>query len=254
MKTAGWCVCLLVLLVLTVTATADWVAGDPAKFVQLPNSQGIDVYNISNVDGVGKVLADDFLCTSMGPISDVHFWGSWRGDHVGQITSIQMAIFSDLRAPGANFSQPGDLLFSRNFDPAQFIVSQVGQGPQTWFNPNTGELLSNDHTGIWQVNIPLISDPFIQTGTAAAPKIFWLGLLVQVADPQGTQWGWKTTFQHFEDDATFADLTATAGLTSWQELTLGTQSLELSFVITPEPVSLVLLGLGSLVLINRRKK
>ena len=56
----------------------DWLAGGPHKmhWPQLPDLSpaGIDV------SGMGTVLADDFMCTASGPISRIHFWGSFADD------------------------------------------------------------------------------------------------------------------------------------------------------------------------------
>jgi len=69
----------LCVLFVSGTALADWDPADPAKWVQLPDLSptGIDVYATNP-----KVLADDFLCTQTGLITDIHIWGSWLGDYL----------------------------------------------------------------------------------------------------------------------------------------------------------------------------
>ena len=58
------------------------VETNSVKYVQGPNLHGgYDVWNSSAVppevqDGPW-VLADDFVCTNTGPITDIHLWGSW---------------------------------------------------------------------------------------------------------------------------------------------------------------------------------
>src|SRR5512137_3002215 len=70
----------LVMLV-AVSARADWNVGDPYKmhYPQLPDlsPNGLDVKATAP-----KILADDFLCTQTGPITDVHIWGSWLYDRL----------------------------------------------------------------------------------------------------------------------------------------------------------------------------
>src|SRR5579859_1272278 len=39
------------------------------------------------------VLADDFPCSSTGPISDIHIWGSWLSDTQGLITNFWLGIY-----------------------------------------------------------------------------------------------------------------------------------------------------------------
>ena len=79
---------------------------------------------------------------------------------------------------------------------------------------------------------------------------------------QGPRIGWKTTLQdlEFNDDAVFAEDPA-GGVGNWQELweygDIGGRSLDMAFVITPEPGTLVMLfGAGliaALTLLRRRR-
>ena len=44
------------------------------------NPTGLDVLDTLQPFGEQpqwKILADDFLCTQSGPITDIHIWGSW---------------------------------------------------------------------------------------------------------------------------------------------------------------------------------
>jgi hypothetical protein len=70
-------------------AHADWNPGDPAKWVQLPDlsTTGMDVYDTHwpPTDTAGaqfKILADDWQCTSVDPVTDIHIWGSWLNNHL----------------------------------------------------------------------------------------------------------------------------------------------------------------------------
>jgi len=268
----------LCLLFVTNTALADWVTGDPYKmhFPQLPDPDGWDVKatTIHNPDYdpcepasepylQHKVVADDWLCTATGPVSDVHFWGSWRRDIVSPIDSIHLSIHKDIPDPdgptGPLYSMPGKLLWEQ--DITDFVISGPFTGQQGWYNPNTGEAIKPDHCMYHQINIENIIDPFIQKeGT-----IYWLDIQVDVPylpptggtgglDPNQPEWGWKTSLDHWNDDAVYSD----SGMGPWYELydpiITPPQSLDMAFVITPEPGTIVLLGLGSLVLIRRRKK
>ncbi|MCJ7578787.1 MAG: hypothetical protein MUO91_10085, partial [candidate division Zixibacteria bacterium] len=42
-------------------------------FPQLPDLEGWDVYAV-----YPKTLADDWKCSATGPVTDIHFWGSWK--------------------------------------------------------------------------------------------------------------------------------------------------------------------------------
>ena len=97
-----------VLTLLTVAAQADWNPGDPYKmhYPQMPDPDGWDV----KVDGP-NVVADDFKCTEDGLITEVHFWGSWIDDIVGNIDLVHLSIHTDDRT--GEYSKPGLLLWDR---------------------------------------------------------------------------------------------------------------------------------------------
>ncbi len=216
---------------------ADWDPGDGHKmhYPQLPDPNGWDV-NAT----FPKVLADDWMCSGTGWVEDIHFWGSWRHEDVGQLTSIHVSIHDNAYN---GYSHPGELLWERDFFPGEWAERWYGEGDQGWHDPNTGEFFWGDHFNFFQYNIVEIREPFYQEeGT-----IYWLDISVTVADEQ-TQWGWKTSLDHWEDGAVWGDFPNPF----WEPLQdPDGRNMDLAFVITPEPASLCLLGLG-LVLLRRR--
>lgn len=231
--------CALVLLS-GATALADWDFNDPFKmhFPQLPDPNGWDV-NMS----MPRVLADDWMCTDSGWVSDIHFWFSYHGDVFAPIHGIHVSIHADDRS--GPFSRPGNLLWSRDFMPHEFSVREWGTGQQGWYDPATGMVLPGDHTMTWQANIEHIFDPFWQD----AGTIYWLDLSV-MTDPF-TQVGWKTSLMHFEDDAVWGDMSGMF----WEELfdPFTGISLDLAFVITPSPGTLSLLAIAGALTTRRRR-
>ncbi len=229
-------------------ALADWIPGDPHKmhFPQLPDPNGWDINATSDATSQ-NVLADDWLCTGSGPVSDIHFWGSWRDDFVGMITNVHLSIHEDIPAvPGVTFSRPGALLWSMDTD-AFNIVPVDPPSVQGWLDPVQGIVDPNNHQNYFQYNVIDIPNPFLQNeGT-----IYWLDISVQVADPTGTRWGWKTSIDHFNDDAVYSLPDG-----SWNELRdpLTDVSLDMAFVITPEPGAAALLLVGGLVPLLRRRR
>ncbi len=244
--------CSVCVLLASSMAFGDWDPGDGHKmhYPQMPDPFGWDVYaDASQTWGPG-LIADDWQCSQTGPVDDIHLWGSWSQDMIDEITNVHVSIHSDIPAGtgGANYSMPGDLLWQRDFSATQVMVRPYGTGDQGFYVPEweTNGIWTNDHQGIHQINIDNIDNPFTQNeGT-----IYWLDIQVTHNAPD-PWWGWKTSIDHFNDDAVWWDY----NLGMWQELRdpFTNESLDMAFVITPEPTTLCLIGLGSLML-RRRKK
>jgi hypothetical protein len=223
-------------------ARADWNTGDPYKmhFPQLPNPNGWDVSIWSSTS-----VADDWLCTQSGPVSDIHFWYSVKGDQGDplSIAYVWAEIYDDDRS--GPFSKPGALKWSRAFGPGDFQMRRYGTGLQGFLIPPT-EFYPQDHQGIYQANITGIGNAFVQE----AGNIYWLDLSVVPYGFEGQQpahFGWKTTEQHFEDAAVWR---WGGDWTQLHEMTGG--QIDMAFVITPEPATLCLLGAGLAGLVARR--
>lgn len=245
-----------------VVARADWDRDDPYKWLQLPDPNGWDV-NATEL----RILADDFECTETGWITDIHFWGSWKSDDVGAIQTVFLSIYADVPAgqdPDAPYSHPGEALWSRQFDPATdpgVVIREWGSGEQGWYDPVTGEYSASDHTGIWQVNVFLDrEDWFLQEGTAAEPAVYWLSVSVYTADVE--EFGWKTSVDHWNDDAVSGGwFGPNHGPPVFDQELLDPvtgESLDLAFVLTgipiPEPGMLAVGGLGLLALGGLRRR
>lgn len=229
-------------------ATADWDPGDGHKmhFPQLPDPFGWDVEFFMHE------LADDWMCSESGFVTDIHLWNSWAQDQIGVIDKIYVTIWDDDRSDPA-YSRPGAPLWSAVFD--TFTVRPYGQGDQGFWDPSQGydppAWALNDHTLFDQINITDIEDPFYQE----EGEIYWLS--VYVSYPAGTTQaptGWKTTLDHFEDGAVYN--LPTVGWVPLYDPALFAQGIEepldFAFVITPEPTTLMLLGMGVLMLVRRR--
>ncbi|MDD3731456.1 MAG: hypothetical protein PHU88_03670 [candidate division Zixibacteria bacterium] len=204
-------ICLLSLL--AVSIRADWVPKDGHKmhFPQLPNEEGWDVNATYPF-----FVADDWMCSATGPITEIHFWGSWRGGITGNIVAFQIEIYSDIPAspPQVPYSRPGDILWRgvfENYVPRLILLPEsMWQG---WYNPSTGEYNRQDHQEYWQYNIVEISEPFVQEqGT-----IYWLAISAIVEQgPQPLEWGWKTSLDVWNDASSWAD--GATGVNYWQPI------------------------------------
>jgi len=253
-----------ILLGVAISAQADWFPGDSYKmhYPQLPDPNGWDV-NFA----YPKILADDWLCTETGPVSDIHFWYSYKYDQQFPIEGIHLSIHSDVPAdPSGGFSHPGDLLWERNLSPGEWAElypypGPGGTGDQGWYDPNTGEVLPFNHFLTGQINIRIPNEEaFLQE----AGTIYWLDISV-LSPFSGTNApidfgvGWKTSLEHFNDDAVWGDdLDGDGKADFWSELRdpITQESLDLAFVITtvPEPSAILLCTLsGGLWLAWRRR-
>ncbi len=257
------------LLLLAAPAMADWNPGDGHKmhWPQLPDPNGWNVWFESP-----SALADDWECTQSGDVSDIHFWMSSREDispetgyqsgfdTLGKIAKIHVTIHADVPVGPNGFSIPGDELWHRDFVLGEFSVREYGaDSPQGWLDPYNPPAEQNDHFKTWQVNIADIPNPFPQQ----AGNIYWLALTIDGASGEGLAplLGWKTSVSdQFRDDAVWAEDPHFAGFSSIRELKdpITDQSLDLAFVITPEPgtvamlIGAVLMGLVAFA--RRRKK
>jgi hypothetical protein len=257
-------------------AAADWDPDDPYKmhFPQLPDPSGWDVafYTDGGTISGGFVpagpigLADDWLCSGTGHVTDIHFWVSWKGDDFAPFNTVSVKIYSDDpigdggTRPENTFSQPDKVLWQRVFTQSQFSMRPYGFGDQGWLDPAYEPATAPaDHHDFWQVNIIEIEEPFLQK----AGTVYWLGLNI---DPPGpTYVGWKTadvmsypppfTGEHFMDDAVFTTITPVGMPTVWHELydPVTGASLDLAFVITPEPATMALVSVGLAIVAARRR-
>jgi hypothetical protein len=187
----------------------DWQPDDPHKmhFPQLPDEAGWDVNATAPV-----VLADDFECSETGWIKDFHFWGSWKHGIEGEILYFVLSLHEDIPADvnPDGYSKPGATLFE--WEIYDFPVTPIDPpSMEGWYDPSTGEAIPDDHQAYFQYNICL-DEPLWYPQDSGV--IYWLNISAVLADPVQTQWGWKSTQDHWNDDAVWAFW----GDLDWQEI------------------------------------
>ena len=161
-KNAKSIVSLLVATLMITTSIivlADW---DPSEdghkmhFPQLPDPNGWDILACHP-----EIVADDWLCTESGNVSNIHFWGSWLFDIEGIINGFWITIFADIPdpdGPGPLYSMPGEILWNQYI--TDFDILFWDASPQGWYEPIAGWWQPDNHLNYYQYNLMNITEPF----------------------------------------------------------------------------------------------
>ena len=188
------------------------------------------------------VVADDFPCTNASTITNIQIWSSFLGNQADPNLTFVLAIWSDALPPAAavpGFSRPGSLLWTETFAPGQYTSSIYGSGDERFYVPATGQL--GDDTTVYLYSFTPVR-PFCQQGSANNPKVYWLSVYAKPSTA-GTslQYGWKTSTNHFRDDAVWGTVVGSGYAGNWKELfsPVGTPqvSLDMAFQLINGPPS-----------------
>jgi hypothetical protein len=234
----------LLLVLAAPSALADWPNTNATKWVQFPDAtaRGYDVLAAQGAAGTQPIiLADDFACTTTGPVTDIHIWASWLVDTINPQLPITLGIWSDVpavtNATGVTPSHPGSMLWSESFGAGGYAIKAWRTANEQFWNPDpapNGTILGLDKM-IWQYNF-YPTKPFFQQGSPTAPIVHWLSM---TAGANVQTFGWKTATNHWGDDAVFGHLDPASGqaMGDWKELrdplnTTGGRSLDLAFALT----------------------
>ena len=242
----------LIVVIGSAVAVAAWDPGDSHKmhYPQLPDPTGWDVLQTRTCIPNAYALADDWQCAETGPVSDIHYWYSRNGYNGISPPPFTLPLTVRIRADipagesPTGYSIPGDILWERDFSEhgTEYEFRYYGSGLQGWYDPVDAIVLPDDHQSYFQLNIPDISDPFIQQ----AGEIYWLELLQPYCSPG---LGWKTSQDHFNDNAVYWWNGGYHRLTD----PVSGDRLDFAFVITPEPATLCLLAFGGLAVLRWKR-
>jgi hypothetical protein len=192
----------------------DYTGMDVLAGPRLPDPCGTGVYE--------KFLADDFLCTMTGPITDIHLWASYNEDmkppDANDLPWFSLVIYENIPA-GVNdipYSRPGAVLWDAYMQPT--VELEYASAEEFFYDPNPDEIIGMDWT-VWRYNFDIEpNDAFIQQ----EGNIYWLGVhysfdlngdgvinmldLILLRNIWPGAFGWKTSLDHFEDDAVWTDV------------------------------------------------
>jgi hypothetical protein len=206
----------------------------PAKWIQGPNLNGG-----YDVDATAPyVVADDFLCTSASTITNIKIWSSFFENQQDPNLTFVLGIWSDaLPTFAAGFSHPANLLWTETFTPGHYTAPIYGSGQELFYVPATGQL-STETTAYLYSFTPV--KPFCQQGGPNSPVVYWLSVYaVSSTGVPAPEYGWKTSTNHFRDDAVWGTVSGSVYAGNWQELfaPLGTArvSLDMAFLLNNGP-------------------
>lgn len=135
----------------------------------------------------GPVVADDWVCTTADPVTDVHWWGSflnWTGAEPPRLPShFHITIWTDAPIGQEPWSRPGVVLHS--ILAYNYTCQRAGMD----YDPRTGRW---ETCFRFDYVIPQ-GEWFYQEPGGTAPNIYWVSI---AACDEGTMtefpWGWKT--------------------------------------------------------------
>lgn len=222
---------------------------DLSKWLQRPDITitGMDVHDTEPI-----ILADDFLCTEPGRITEILIWGSWLDDYypfnedpglVNFTLSIHEDIPDSLSPTG--YSMPGEPFWWMDFPAGTFEVGVYADSlEEGWFYPPDDSYLWPGDFTCWFYRFPIDPDmAFFQDGTQQNPKVYWLDVQARPHDTDAV-FGWKTSLDHWNDDAVWGD-GIEPYLGPWFELIyppnheMAGQSIDLAFMLLTDPESRV---------------
>jgi hypothetical protein len=222
------------------------------KYVQQPDlsETGIDVdTTYGQLLWPPQLLADDFPCTTTGPITDIHIWGSWYHDSLpyGDPRNVEfvLSIHSNIPADPCNpnsYSMPGELLWSRYFGPDEFeVYEEAGNLTEGYYVPCIEYYEYPGDSICWRYDFYMTPlEAFEQQGDPCNPVTYWLDVQAfNYSTGELVRFGWKTSLDHWMDDAVFA-VGVEGDHSPWQELRYPQghpyypNSIDLAFAITTQ--------------------
>jgi hypothetical protein len=196
--------------------TINCQAPPPAeiKWAQMPDESpwGLDVSAYAVY-----VLAEDFLCTESGLITEIDFWASWYDDEppLGDpsLVGFTLSLHSDVPAgEDLPWSHPGELLWSHVFAGGECTAELWSTGEEGWFAPpDTYEPFAD--TQIWFYTCPIPEPYWFQQ---EKDTVYWLDLNADIV--MVYFFGWKTSIDHWNDDGVWAMGAEPIDPLAWQEL------------------------------------
>ena len=206
---------------------ANAYKGNYVKYSQPPVERdegliyGWDVVSLYNPETwIGPVVADDWLCTDRRPVTDLHWWGSFKGWSGRRLPStlpraFHIGIWKDVpaSADGSIPSHPGVLVWQHVCDKWVWNFAGYDLDPRCQDPDWPCEL----EEACFQFN-QLLSEPeWFWQDPLDGQQVYWISIAAMYEPGIQPQfpWGWKTRPHIFNDDA--VRITDFGGPLPWQE-------------------------------------
>ena len=168
-------------------------------------TNGLDVYCMSGGNGI-NLLADDFLCTETGLITDIHIWGSWLNDEIpfDFMPGFHLAIWSDNPNGNSGFSQPDEPLCDYFFLRGQYTMDEYAEVPdgEGFYWPQDNTAIFPADFSVWKFNFYI---PEEEACVQDSGSIYWLSVEIISDTTVPYQFGWKSSRYHFNDYAVWSN-------------------------------------------------
>ncbi|MDD5707582.1 MAG: GEVED domain-containing protein [Kiritimatiellae bacterium] len=235
-----------------------WIGGEEnaPKWAQYPDltPMGMDVEDMQTLPPY--LLADDFQCTNRTAITNIVVWGSWfhdiLPDTAGNVTLL-VSFHADVpKGVHAPWSMPGEMLLLGVFPPGSFAVRREATGiEEGWYDPATSNWTGNADWTCWRYEFPVDTvGAFVQTGTVANPIVYWMDVQAVPDGTSGAKFGWKTSTNHWNDDACWVPAMEPYDDGFWWEMRYppqhpyADQSIDLAFALFGGPEEIEELDFG----------
>jgi hypothetical protein len=175
----------------------------PPDYRPLGCINGWDEESIYYYDPDGPIVADDWVCMDGRPITNIHWWGSFKGwtepNHVPPYdmpSAFHIGIWTNVPDSISNpddFSHPGQMIWENICD--SFVWSYAGCD----VDPRNIDKLDT----CFQFDLLLSQDKwFYQYGNEPNGTVYWLSIAaIYDGDTPVHPWGWKTRPHFYSDDA-----------------------------------------------------
>jgi hypothetical protein len=161
----------------------------------------INGWDVPSVEMMTPIAADDWKCLDNRPVTDIHWWGSfkgWKERGLPQVMPIafRIGIWTDVPASPTNpFSHPGTMIWEN------YCTSWSWNFAGYDVDPRIGDPDYSPDEACFQFNQLLSEDEwFLQDPTTNS--VYWLSIAAVYSTAGQVQypWGWKTRPHFFNDD------------------------------------------------------